>query len=89
MILIGSENPDGYKLEELLDTLKSEIDHKCKKISDDQRAEAKTVLANNQKIIWLLERAASLQRQSMMILDGMGENHGPLGTPRIGGEQRD
>ena len=86
-ILMGRDNPLGYKLEDLLHELSVEIDVKCKYIADDPRIEAKTVLRNNQIIIGLLKQAEALQRHSYDVLDNIGKNEGPLGKYRIG-EQR-
>jgi len=47
-ILMGRDNPEGFKLEELPHTLIEEVGQKCAYICDDPRIEAKTVLRNNQ-----------------------------------------
>jgi len=88
-ILMGRDNPDGYKLEELLEQLQREIVTKCEYIKDDPRIVAKQVLANNNQIIGLLFQAETLQRLSYDLLDAMGKNEGPLGSYRIGTQRKD
>jgi len=83
-ILMGRDNPDGYKLEELLQAVSAEIVAKCSYIEDDPDFEAKTVLRNNQQIVGLLLQAEALQRYSYDVLDSMSLNEGPLGNYRIG-----
>jgi len=83
-ILMGRDNHDGHKLEELLHLLQDEVSEKCRFIEDDPRIEAKTVLRNNQQIVGLLAQAEALQRHSYDTLDSMGKNEGPLGQYRIG-----
>ena len=87
-VLMGTENPDGWKLEELLVKLQFEVGNKSAKIEKDTRLEAKTVLHHNMQIIGLLQQAEALQRQSYAILDAMAPNEGPLGTPRIGEDKK-
>ena len=83
-ILMGSDNPNGWKLEELLMQLQFEIAIKSDKLEGDHRLQAKTVTNNNTMIIALLTQAEAIQRQSYAILDDMAPNEGPLGKPRIG-----
>jgi len=84
LILMGKDNPDGMKLEDLLSKLQLEVGNKCALIENDPRLEAKTVVNNNHQIIGLLAQAEAIQKQSYAILDNMAPNEGPLGTPRIG-----
>ena len=83
-ILMGADNPDGAKLEELLARLIEEIDAKTKKIAGDDRLQAGIVRHNNDLIVQYLHVAISLQNLSMGVLVGMAPNEGPLGKPRIG-----
>ena len=83
-ILMSAENPTGWKLDELLERLQNEIRLKSAKIEADPRMQAKCVRINNDQIINLLGLAASTQRHSMLILESIGPNQGPTGTPRIG-----
>lgn len=83
-ILMGPQNPTGWKLEELLPQIAREIEAKTLKIADDPRTVARLVAENNGMIVWHLEEAEALQRTSYVALDSMGPNEGPLGKPRIG-----
>ena len=83
-ILMSNTNPEGWKLEELLDQLVGEVRHKTSKIEDDTREIAQAVVRNNDAIIAHLTEAAKAQRNSYEILAQLGPNEGPLGTPRIG-----
>lgn len=86
-VLMGSENPEGWKLEELLAKLRQELVHKTNKIINDNTPQAKMIVENNLKIIEHLGAAEALQRASYGILDAMGPNEGPKGKPRIGKER--
>jgi len=88
-ILMGRDNPDGYKLEELLNMLVSEVETKNTYIESDPRLEAKQVVCNNKQIIGLLQQAEALQRMSYAVLDNMSANEGPLGKYRIGVQKED
>ena len=44
-VLVGPNNPDGWKLEELLDEIQNDILRRSAKIVDDARPEARAVLA--------------------------------------------
>ena len=84
--LISKENPEGYKLEDILRALRKDILTRCTKIVDDQRAEASHVLDNNMKILNVLSDAIRLAEDSTTTLD---KAFGPSATaeggpPRIG-----
>lgn len=84
-LLMSRANPEGWKLEELLDKAALEIETlKTPLIRDDPRTVAQAVVYNNGKICALLTEAARLQRDSYRMLAQIGPNQGPLGTPRIG-----
>lgn len=83
-ILMGTENYDGWKLEDLLGQLIKELHLKSAKIATDQSHEARMVLNNNASIINCLDAARDSQLNSQDILAAKGENQGPEGTPRIG-----
>jgi len=85
-VLMGSENHNGWKLEELLAQVKHEVSHKINKIIDDPSPQAKTVVRNNLAIIEHLGAAEALQRSSGIVLDALRVNEGPAGKPRIGGK---
>ncbi|MFQ5618441.1 MAG: hypothetical protein ACE5FR_05650 [Rhodospirillales bacterium] len=86
--LVSKENPEGYKLEDILRAIRKDILTRCTKIVDDQRTEAAHVLDNSMKILNLLSDAIHLAEDSTAVLDkafgpsasGMG------GPPRIGEE---
>jgi len=83
-ILMGSENPDGHCLEELLAQISVEIKGKTAKVSQDKSPISIQIQANNSAIITLLRAAEEIQRSSLSLLNSIGPNEGPLGTPRIG-----
>jgi len=83
---MGSENPNGYKLEELLEQIIFEVAEKTNKIINDPSSQAQLVVRNNQDIIKHLGAAAALQRSSFVVLDAIGPNEGPTGKPRIGNQ---
>jgi hypothetical protein len=84
--LQSDENPNGYKLEEILAVLRSDVLLRSLKIAGDDRPEALRVMANNVKILQLLTEACELARNSTQTLD---RAFGPStveegGSPRIG-----
>lgn len=81
---MSPSNPNGWKLEDLLQALRLEVQGKCLKIAADDRPVAKCVLGNNRAIMQLLAEAETLQRDSIASLDAFAPNQGPTGTPRIG-----
>jgi hypothetical protein len=83
-VLMGSDNHDGWKLEELLAQVKLEVSQKINKIINDQSSQAQLVVKNNLAIIEHLGAAEALQRASYEVLNAMGPNEGPKGNPRIG-----
>ncbi len=85
--LSSDANPEGHKLETVLSTIRKDVILRCSKITDDEKIEAKKVLANNMKILNLLTEAIDLAENSSFILD---KSFGPSksssgGKPRIGG----
>ena len=89
MILMGRDNPNGFKLEDLLADVVDEIATKCSYIADDTSLEARHVLRNNQQIMGLLAQAAALQRLSYDILDAKAPNEGVHGKYRIGTQRNE
>ena len=81
--LKSDDKPDGYKLEDILHTIRRDIIHRCDKIADDARPEAQAVLRNNIKILDYISQSILLAEDSTQILD---RSFGPSkkGTPRIG-----
>lgn len=83
-VLMGPDNPTGWKLEELLAQIGQEVDRKSAKIQNDDRPVARQVLRNNEQIIGLLMQAEAIQRSSYDLLNATAPDQGPLGKPRIG-----
>lgn len=81
--LVTDENPDGYKLEDILTAIRNEIINRATKIMEDQRPEAAAVMNNNIRILGKLAESIDLAKNSTEILDksfGPGDQK----TPRIG-----
>uniref|UniRef100_UPI003F746574 hypothetical protein n=1 Tax=Enterococcus faecium TaxID=1352 RepID=UPI003F746574 len=83
-VLMTAEKPEGFKLEELLARLQSEIISKTQKIQNDGSDVAEFVKGNNLEIIRLLSMAEALQRSSYVMLSAKAPDQVPLGKPRIG-----
>lgn len=84
--LVCDENPAGFKLEDILATIRADMLKRCQKIALDDRAEAQHVLANNMKALVHITEAIELARDSTRVLD---KSFGPSrsaqgGPPRIG-----
>lgn len=81
--LVTDENPDGYKLEDILGVIRNEIFQRATKIMDDKRPEAVTVINNNIKILNHLAESIALAENSTSVLDkAFGQNDPKM--PRIG-----
>lgn len=82
--LVSDSKPDGYKLEEILSVIRSDIIARCGKISADNRPEARHVLHNNMRVLALISDAIQLAEDSTRVLE---KAFGPSvkgGPPRIG-----
>lgn len=84
--LISDDNATGYRLEDILTTVRGDIVKRCGKIVDDHREEAHAVLENNIRVLSLLSEAIKLAENSTYVLD---RSFGPSetaagGEPRIG-----
>ncbi len=84
--LISDQNPQGFKLEDILTAIRKDVIYRCGKIADDARPEARKVLDNNMKVLTLLTEAIHVAESSTFILD---KAFGPSqslygGPPRIG-----
>jgi hypothetical protein len=84
--LSSETNPNGYRLEDVLNALRRDVIVRSVKIADDQRNEARQVLDHNVQILQLLSQAIHLAEKSTHILD---KSFGPSqslhgGPPRIG-----
>jgi hypothetical protein len=84
--LVTEENPAGKKLEDVLVMVRKDILDRCLLITDDPRVEAKSVLANNMRILNLLTDAIVLAEDSTTTLDkAFGPSQASKGgPPRIG-----
>ena len=83
--LISDDNPEGFKLEDILRTLRKDVLVRCAKIADDTTVEARHVVDNNMVILNLLTEAIQLAEDSSQTLDKAFGRSTP-GQPRIGGE---
>lgn len=81
--LVTEDNPDGYRLEDILMLIRKDMLTRAVKISDDRRIEALHVMRNNMKILELISEAIALAEDSSRVLD---KAFGPVkgGPPRIG-----
>lgn len=84
--LVSDENPEGFKLEDILTVIRADIIRRCDRITADTRPEALHVLANNVKVLDHLTQAINLAMDSSKTLD---RSFGPSqarkgGAPRIG-----
>ena len=83
-VLMSAENPEGWKLEELLSQMRDELMVKNRRIANDDSAVAQAVHQNNKMILQLLTGCENLQRDSLARLASLAPDPGPTGTPRIG-----
>lgn len=84
--LISEENPNGFKLEDILTTIRNDVLKRSLKITDDVRPEARHIVNNNIRILTLLTEAIHIAEDSSKVLD---KAFGPSvsatgGPPRIG-----
>jgi len=81
--LVTDENPEGYRLEDIIKIIRKDIFLRSTKIMEDERPEAQTVMDNNVKILSLLSEAITIAEASTTILQ---KSFGPSrdGAPRIG-----
>ena len=81
--LVTDENPEGYKLEDILGAIRNEMFERATKIMDDKRPEAVAVMNNNIKILNHLAESIALAENSTMVLDKAFGQRDPA-MPRIG-----
>lgn len=81
--LATEDNPDGGRLEDVLAMVQGDLVKRAALIVDDDRPEARKVLANDVKIMAMLSDCLALAEESSTILT---KAFGPsqAGTPRIG-----
>lgn len=87
-VLMTQDNPEGWKLEELLKTIAAELGAKNVRLSmkfppGEAPESAKKVIGNNQRVINRLHQALEIQQDTQTFLDGIGPDQGPTGTPRV------
>ena len=84
-VLVSPDNPDGWKLEDILDEIQNDIIRRTARIVDDHRPEARAVLHNNIEIMQLLTTCSDKAHESTRILNSLGPSVSPQGgVPRIG-----
>jgi len=84
--LVSEENTTGYKLEDILLTIRADILKRCEKVVDDHRPEALHVMQNNMKILGMITECINLATDSSNVLTkafGPSKSGGG-GAPRIG-----
>ncbi len=81
--LATDENPDGYKLEDILSLIRQDIIKRVGKIAQDSKPEAHHVLKNNIKILGLITECIEIANNSTELLN---KSFGPgnRAEPRIG-----
>jgi hypothetical protein len=81
--LVTDENPDGQRLEDVLTMVRSDLIKRAALLVDDDRPEARKVLANNVQIMSMLGDCIAMAEENTSILD---KSFGPsrAGKPRIG-----
>jgi len=82
--LKADDNPDGYKLEDILRAIRKDVIYRCTKIVDDSAPTAQLILSNNMTVLTLLTDAINLAEESTHLLQ---KEFGPPnsdGSPRIG-----
>lgn len=84
-LLLSPDNPDGWKLEDIIDEIQNDIIRRTARIVDDNRPEARTVLHNNIEIMQLLTVCSEKAYDSTRVLNTLGPSVSPNGgAPRIG-----
>jgi hypothetical protein len=81
--LLTDDNPQGYKLEDILSLIRKDVLFRTGKIADDKRAEARHVMENNIRILGLISESIDLAEDSSRLLQ---KSFGPsqTGKARIG-----
>ncbi len=81
--LATDDNPEGYKLEDILSLIRQDIVSRVQKIVHDKKPEAQQVLKNNIRILGLVTECIEIAESSTALLD---KSFGPTDSaqPRIG-----
>lgn len=84
--LVSDENPTGHRLEDVLHAIRTDIMTRCLKLVGDASPQARSVLANNMRILNHLTDSIELAEDSTKLLnDAFGPSKaGAGGPPRIG-----
>lgn len=81
--LVTDDNPDGYKLEDILTVIRNDMLQRATKIMGDHRPEATAVMNNNIRILTIISESIELAKNSSDILDKAFGPSDPK-KPRIG-----
>lgn len=81
--LVTEENPDGWRIEDILTVIQNDMIRRTQKIVGDSRPEARAVLNNNIEILGMLSQCIERATDSTRILDRAFGPH-KEGEPRIG-----
>jgi len=81
--LVTDDNPDGYKLEDILTVIRNDMLQRAIKIMADHRPEATAVMNNNIRILTIISESIELAKNSSDILDKAFGPSDPK-NPRIG-----
>ncbi|NQV80976.1 MAG: histidine kinase [Alphaproteobacteria bacterium] len=71
-ILVSPDNPEGLKLEAVLDALRGDLLRRCTHILEDHRPDAATVLRNNIEIMALLGQCLTKAHESAKAIARLG-----------------
>ena len=83
-VLMSRDNPNGWKLEELLKKIADEVLEKNESIEYDGSWIVGNIMSNNCAIVSYLLKSLERQTSTLALLDALGKDQGPEGTPRIG-----
>ena len=81
--LVTEDNPQGWRIEDILTEIQNDIVRRSQKIVDDARPEARAVLNNNIAILGLLSQCIEKASESTRLLNRAFGPHQD-GNPRIG-----
>ena len=79
---MGTDNHDGWKLEDILQKIADEVAVKSEKISGSPHPQRDMIIEHNSQIIKLLNEARDIQVDTYKQLDAVEPNRGPA-RPRL------
>ena len=82
-VLMSKDNPTGWKLEQLLVQLRIELREKIARLQKNTSLVSRRVQDNNWLMMALLEYAEKHQLDTLRLLNELGPDQGPGGTPRV------